>query len=95
MKHFTVQKGCQALECKNGGFCDGHDPASPVCYCLKGFTGRHCELGDSIIYFSTNVTKLFSTYSYLCYAYYNAYFETSFLDVRKCACCLLLFQVKL
>jgi hypothetical protein len=47
MKHFTVQKGCQTLECINGGFCDGHDTANPVCFCHKGFTGQHCEQGDT------------------------------------------------
>ncbi|XP_060601104.1 uncharacterized protein LOC132754484 [Ruditapes philippinarum] len=38
-----VKKGCQAHECKNGGFCDGHDPANPVCFCVEGFSGPTCE----------------------------------------------------
>ncbi|XP_053374815.1 uncharacterized protein LOC128547113 [Mercenaria mercenaria] len=43
----TVGKtGCQNLECNNGGFCDGHDPAQPVCYCQKGFSGTTCEKAE-------------------------------------------------
>ncbi|XP_053390839.1 protein eyes shut homolog, partial [Mercenaria mercenaria] len=43
----TVGKtGCQNLECKNGGFCDGHDPAQPVCFCPKGFSGTTCEKAE-------------------------------------------------
>ncbi|XP_060582136.1 uncharacterized protein LOC132738608 isoform X2 [Ruditapes philippinarum] len=38
-----VKKGCQTLECKNGGFCDGHDMNNPVCYCSKGFSGSQCK----------------------------------------------------
>ncbi|XP_060567440.1 uncharacterized protein LOC132726185, partial [Ruditapes philippinarum] len=38
-----VKKGCQTLECKNGGFCDGHDMNNPVCFCSKGFSGPECN----------------------------------------------------
>ncbi|XP_060606731.1 protein eyes shut homolog, partial [Ruditapes philippinarum] len=38
-----VKKGCQTLECKNGGFCDGHDINNPVCFCSKGFSGPECK----------------------------------------------------
>ncbi|XP_052269932.1 uncharacterized protein LOC127871230 [Dreissena polymorpha] len=37
------KKGCQLLECQNNGFCDGHDPTHPTCFCRPGFSGRNCE----------------------------------------------------
>ncbi|XP_052272462.1 uncharacterized protein LOC127872979 isoform X1 [Dreissena polymorpha] len=37
------KKGCQLLECQNDGFCDGHDPTHPMCYCRPGFSGRNCQ----------------------------------------------------
>ncbi|KAL4237887.1 hypothetical protein ACF0H5_002597 [Mactra antiquata] len=36
-------KGCQSLHCHNGGFCDGHYPFKPVCYCRRGFAGDDCK----------------------------------------------------
>ncbi|KAH3845031.1 hypothetical protein DPMN_087300 [Dreissena polymorpha] len=39
------KKGCQLLECQNNGFCDGHDPTHPTCFCRPGFSGRNCQTG--------------------------------------------------
>ena len=41
---FVEERGCQALHCQNGGFCDGHGP-KPVCYCTYGYTGDDCRTG--------------------------------------------------
>ncbi|XP_053395979.1 fibropellin-1-like [Mercenaria mercenaria] len=38
--------GCQILECRNGGFCDGHAPSRPACFCPKGFSGTNCEKAE-------------------------------------------------
>ena len=65
MKYITVKTGCQMLECRNGGLCDGHDPKNPVCFCLKGFSGRNCEIGNTnfvvlstLLYFTISVKFL-------------------------------------
>ncbi|XP_052766623.1 neurogenic locus Notch protein-like [Mya arenaria] len=50
----NAKKGCQLLGCRNGGFCDGHDPDKPLCSCMKGYTGTQCE------------TKLGSTHTGIC-----------------------------
>ncbi|XP_053374822.1 uncharacterized protein LOC123563934 isoform X2 [Mercenaria mercenaria] len=41
------KKGCQLIECKNGGFCDGHIPKQPVCFCKKGYFGEKCDGGGT------------------------------------------------
>ncbi|XP_060551360.1 uncharacterized protein LOC132712939 [Ruditapes philippinarum] len=41
--HVEEKKGCQLIRCKNSGFCDGHIPSTPRCYCKKGYFGDKCD----------------------------------------------------
>ena len=37
---------CESISCKNGGTCtDG--VSSYTCYCVIGYSGTHCEIGES------------------------------------------------
>ncbi|KAL4237886.1 Protocadherin Fat 4 [Mactra antiquata] len=58
--------GCQSLHCEHG-FCDGHVPESPVCYCQNGFSGQSCDIArvDSAFTGSQTFISDFSTVSEL------------------------------
>jgi hypothetical protein len=41
---------CTQIQCRNGGTCYEHSPASSIfayCLCPPGFTGQLCEIGYS------------------------------------------------
>lgn len=59
---FIVKKGCQRLQCKNGGFCDGHDTVNPICFCTKGYSGTECDKGN-LIYVYNVKSNLHFTYT--------------------------------
>ncbi|XP_045183537.2 uncharacterized protein LOC123541967 isoform X2 [Mercenaria mercenaria] len=41
------KKGCQIIKCRNGGFCDGHLPSDPICFCTEQFSGKTCEQAEA------------------------------------------------
>ncbi|XP_052259240.1 uncharacterized protein LOC127863655 isoform X2 [Dreissena polymorpha] len=87
--------GCQRLQCANGGFCDGHDPLKPVCFCKQGYGGSTCATSISINPPISNTTSFVGTNGGLPTGIQCRLLETCLFKFQVCGSSASKFQIGL
>ncbi|XP_052250609.1 uncharacterized protein LOC127857909 [Dreissena polymorpha] len=87
--------GCQRLQCANGGFCDGHDPLKPLCFCKQGYGGPTCATSIPINPPISNTTSFVGTNGGLPTGIQCRLLETCLFKFQVCGSSASKFQIGL